>query len=207
MDTFYQLVNAVIISANISYFHWSTKEVLSLGWLVVAGFLAIACVLLFILIDKSRLREILLFGFILTFLFVYTDVIATEYGLWEYKTRIIPIKASIFPFSYTMNPIFHMLAYQYGNTRWRFVSLNTIVAGLFAFIAHPLYVWADVLWLGNWNYINSFIYLMAIPWGVRSFVIWIANIEQQYATENRRSTLFRALSPAMKLLDGDKDEK
>ncbi|MDT8900779.1 CBO0543 family protein [Anaeroselena agilis] len=207
MDAFYHLVNATVISASISYYHWVTKELFSPGWLIITIVLAIVCVLSIVLIDKSRLREIILFGFLLAFLFGYTDVIATEYGLWEYKTRVIPVKSSVFPFSYTMNPIFHVFAYQYSGDWRSFAALNTIVAALFAFVAHPLFVWADALWLGNWNYINSFIYLAAVPLGVRAFVIWLADVEAKHAAGSGRTSLFTALNPAMKLLGDENDRE
>lgn len=207
MDTFYQLVNAEIMAANISYSRWVSEELFSPSWAIITATLALSCVLLFILIDRSRLREVLLFGLLLAFLFGYTDVIATEYGLWEYKTRVMPVKSSAFPFSYTMNPIFHVFAYQFGNTWRSFALLNTIAAVFFAFIAHPFYVWADILWLGNWNYFYSLIYLSAVPLGVRVFVLWLINIEQQHAPENRRTSLLTTLRPAMKILGDDADKE
>lgn len=205
MDAFYQSVNAVIASADISYYRWVTVEFFSPSWLLLAATLAATGVALLVLIDRSRLREILLFGFLLAFLFGYTDTIATEYGLWEHKIRIVPVQASVFPFSHTMNPVFHMFAYQYGRT-WRvFALLNTAAAAFFAFVAHPLYVWADVLWLGNWNHLYSFAYLVAVPLGVRAFVIWLVEVELRHATRAGRNAVSAALNPAMKLLGEDKD--
>lgn len=209
MDTFFQLVSSAVTSSNFTYSRWVTEELFSISWLTIAATLLLACVLLVKLIDRSRLREILLFGSIFAFLCGYTDVIATEYGLWEYKTHIIPLKSSVFPFSYTMPPMFQTLAYQYGNSWRRFAVLNTIVAAFFAFVAHPFYVWTDVLWLGNWNYLYSFLYLMSVPLGVRAIVVWITNIELQHATNPRHTSLLPVLKPAMKpnndLKDKNKD--
>lgn len=197
MDTFFQFVSSAVTSANFTYSRWVTEELLSIRWLTIIAILLLACILLVKLIDRSRLREIILFGSIFALLCGYTDVIATEYGLWEYKTHIIPLKSSMFPFSYTMPPMFHMLAYQYSNSWRRFAVLNTMVAAFFAFIAHPFYVWTDVLWLGNWNYLYSFLYLTSVPLGVRAIVMWITKLEQQPAAEAKTS-LFPALQPAMK---------
>lgn len=206
MDTFNQLVYSAITFSEINYSRWVQEELFSYSWLVITTTLLLFHVLFLRLIDKRRLREILLFGFIFAFLCGYTDVIATEYGLWEHKTHIIPLKSSVFPFSYTMPPIFQMLAYQYGNSWGRFTVLNTIVAAFFAFIAHPFYVWVDVLWLGNWNYLYSFLYLMTVPLGVRAIVVWITYVEQQHATEARQTSLFPILNPAMKPVN-DLDDK
>ena len=207
MDTFYQLVSFTVTSSNFTYSRWVTEELFSISWLIITATLFLACVLLVKLIDRSRLREILLFGSILAFLCGYTDVIATEYGLWEYKTHIVPLKSSMFPFSFTMPPIFHMLSYQYGN-RWRnFAVLNTIVAAFFAFMAHPFYVWMDVLWIGNWNYLYSFLYLMFVPLGVRAIVAWIMNIEQEHAIKARHTSSFPVLQPAMKPINNPSDKE
>lgn len=207
MDTFNQFVNAAVASSNSMYLRWATEEWFSGSWLILAGLLALSWTLLILLIDKSRLREILLFGLALTLLFGAADVIATEYGLWEYKTHMIPLKSSLFPFSYTMPPMFHMLAYQYSSSWGSFAMLATMVNVFFAFVAHPVYVWTDVLWLGNWSYIYSFLYLMSVTLGVRAFVVWLEKAEQQYAAKIRHTFLSPAGQLAMKPLRDQKEKK
>ena len=207
MDTFYEVVDSINTTWNIQYLRWLGEELFSSGWLVVIGTMAVSYAILLLLIDKSRIREIILYGALLAVSFGFIDVVGTNTGLWAYKTHFLPFNPSLFPFTYTVHPIAHLLVYQYTYSWQSFTIWNTIATAFFAFIAHPFYVWTNVLWLGKWNYVYSFIVGLVDTFFIRAIVIWLANIEQKHSTQKSRAALFPTLQPAMKQLDKDNEEK
>jgi hypothetical protein len=162
---------------------------------------------LYLLIDRSRLRELLLYGSLLTVSFGYIDIAATDMGLWNYKVHFLPFKASLIPFTYTVHPIIHLFAYQYTSSWRSFIITNTLATAFFAFVAQPFYVWAHILWLGNWSYLYSFIMAGAVTFLARAVVIWLANIEQNHAPQHSRISLAPELQPAMKPFDRDNENE
>ncbi|MDF2570132.1 MAG: hypothetical protein K0R55_1736 [Sporomusa sp.] len=207
MNTFYEVVNSINTTWNILYSRWLREELFSPSWLVIIGTMAVSYVVLFLLIDKSRIREIIFYGSLLAVSFGYIDVVGTNTGLWAYKTHFLPFSPSLFPFTYTVHPIVHLLVYQYAHSWQSFAIWNTIASGFFAFIAHPFYVWTNVIWFGKWNYMYSFILGLVDTFFIRAIVIWLANIEQKHSTQTSRAALFPALQPAMKQLNKDDEEK
>lgn len=206
MPSFYDAVDTIYKLWDIKYTLWISEELFSLSWFVILIAMIGTYTILFIFIDRSRLREILFYGSLLSVSFGYLEVVATTIGLWGYKTNFLPFAPGIVPFSYTL-PVPHLLVYQYTSSWKSFAIANTIMSLFFAFVVLPLYVWVGVLWLGGWNYVYAFIMTMIITFFVRAVVIWLANIEQNHATQRNRISLSPKLQPAMKLFDKENDNE
>jgi len=200
---FAEVANATANLWSMVYTRWFAEEVFSSSWFVIAGSMILIYTILILFIDKSRLREIFFYGSLLAVAFNFIEMVATNTGLLAYKTKLFPFISTPFPFTYTIHPIVHMLAYQYASDWRSFAVINTITTAFFAFIAQPIYVWAGVLWFGHWNYIYSFLLAGFSSTMARVFVLWLASIEQKNATETNRSSLSPKLQPAMKPLDED----
>lgn len=201
METFTEVVNSTANLWKMLYSHWILVELFSSGWFIIVASIVFIYTVLIIFIDKSRLRELFLYGSLLAVTFNFIEMVATNTGLVAYKTKLLPFMSTPFPFTYTIHPIVHMLAYQY-TSDWRsFAVINTIVTAFFAFVALPFYVWAGIFWLGHWSYIYSFILAVVSSSLARAVVIWLANAEQKHATELNRISLSPKLQPAMKPLD------
>lgn len=114
---------------------------------------------------------------------------------------------SVFPFTYTLHPIVHLLAYQYAATWRQFLVTNTIATLFFAFVSLPFYSYTGVLQLLKWNYVFSFLLTVAVTFLARAVMLWLANIEQRHVTETRRLKLNPTLQPAMKQLPEDQDDQ
>lgn len=205
VSSFEEITNVAADLWNLLFTRWLSEELFSFSWFVILGSMFLIYIALFLLIDKSRLREIILYGALLSVAFGYIDVIGTNVGLWEYKTHFLPFVPSLFPFTYTVHPIVHLLIYQYTDSWRSFAIWNTLGTVFFAFIAHPFYVWSQVLWLGKWNYVYSFILGVIITSFVRAVVIWLANIEQKHVKESSRASLLPKLQPVMKLSNEDNE--
>lgn len=206
MSTFYESINLIYKLWDVTYNRWLSEELFSLSWFVILINTIGIYTILFVYIDKKRLREILLYGSFIAVSFGYIEIASTSIGLWEYKTHFLPFVSGIIPFTYT-HPIVHLLVYQYTNSWKTFSVANTIVSLFFAFVIQPFSVWIGILWLGGWTYLYSFIVTMGITFFARALVIWLTNIEQKHAIEPSRASLSPKLQPAMKLLDKDNEDR
>lgn len=206
MPTFTEVANETVNLWDTVYSRWVSEELFSFGWFVIVGSMAIIYTVLIIFIDKKRLRELFFYGSLLSVSFNFIEMAATNIGLVAYKIKLLPFVSTPFPFTYTIHPIIHMLAYQY-SPDWRsFIIINTITTAFFAFIALPFYAWIGIFWLGHWSYFYSFILAAGSSFLARAFVLWLANIEQKHATEANRISLSPKLQPAMKPVDEDEKE-
>ncbi|HWR41722.1 CBO0543 family protein [Sporomusa sp.] len=206
-EDFYQGMQIIYQLWHHTYALWISKELFSFSWFVILISIIGIYTTMFIFIDRSRLREIIFYGSLLTVSFGFMDVVGTTMGFWAYKTHFLPLIPSLLPVSYTLHPILHLLGYQYTNSWKSFAIVNTLISLYFAFVAQPIYVWAGILWLGGWTYLYSFITTMGITFFARAVVIWLANIEQKHATQPSRESLFPKLQPALKQFDKEDDNK
>lgn len=201
MPTFEEINAIVLLEWDMVYTRWLGVEFGSSGWLVMLASIVVAYALLVKYVDKSRLREIILYGSLLAVIFGYIDLMGTMAGLWAYQTHFMPFIPSLFPLSYTLHPIGHMFTYQLTYTWRSFLVWNTAATAFFAFIAQPFYVWSGVLALLKWNYFLSFLIGITASTFARAVVIWLGNIELSHARQSKRAAMMPKLQPAMKLLD------
>ena len=85
-----------------SYQRWSTQELFSFAWFFNIAFMIMLYVIWAKLVDKRKLRALLLFGSFVAVSGTFIDIIAVSTGLWEYKVRLFPISPAPFPFDYTV---------------------------------------------------------------------------------------------------------
>jgi hypothetical protein len=160
-----------------SYKNWLTREVFTFPWFFNIAFLLLLYIIWIKLVNKKRLRELLLFGSLFSVASVLIDTIAVTIGLWEYKISIFPLSPAPFPFDYTVLPIFFMLVLQYSYT-WRGYLIGTIVAsGVFTFIVEPIYLWLGIKHFYKFNLIYMFILVFTVGVIIKAIYKWIVKIE------------------------------
>jgi len=206
MSTLTSILETQRILGSLLYSHWLSEELFSFSWFSMAIPMVILAVLFVILVDKSRLRELILFGSILALSYSFVYSIAIPMTLWQFQSNLIPYDQNLIPFAFIFHPILHIFAYQYASSWKSFAITNTIAAALFAFVALPVYIWVKVAQFYNWNYLYSFILAWTISFMARAVTIWLASIEQRHSTQPSRAALSPTLQPAMKPLNQD-DEK
>lgn len=112
-----------------SFQHWISKEVLSFSWFFMIAFLIIFYAVWIRLADKRRLKDLLLFGSLISVVAAFIDIVGVTTGLWQYTTRIVPFSPALFPFDYTIIPILYMLVLQYTNS-WRNYLIGSLLASV-----------------------------------------------------------------------------
>lgn len=189
-----------------SYQRWISEELFSFGWFFNIIFLALLYTVWILVVDKKRLREILLFGALMAVVGGFVDVVGVSIGLWEYRTRLLPFSPALFPFDYTVIPIFFMLALQYTST-WRNYFIGSALAtAAFSFIVLPVYVAVGITQHHNFNYVISFILTYTTGIVVKFVYDWITKVELQTAPDKRHNIFLKA-RPAQKPLLERRKEK
>ncbi len=162
---------------KLSYQRWSTQELFSLPWFFNIAFLLILYVIWIKLLDKRRIREILLFGSLIAVSATFIDIAAVTTGLWEYKVRLLPISPAPFPFDYTVVPILYMFVLQYTSSWFNYLIGSLVASALFSFVISPVYVLFGIKEYHNFNYFYLFILVFVVTTIVKFVYNWITTIE------------------------------
>lgn len=145
-----QKVNELMIDNWIKHFIFSTK------WWVLLLLSIVPWFLWWKIVDKNRLKEILLYGLFIIIVSTFLDVIGWNYSLWFYPDTLLGLCTPLFPIDYTLLPISYMIAYQYF-IKWKPFSIVILVmAFCFAFVIEPLTEVLNLYKTLNWEHFYSF---------------------------------------------------
>ncbi|WP_135555850.1 CBO0543 family protein [Paenibacillus cymbidii] len=161
------------------YFH---HDLFSIQWWLLVALMIVSWMVWWKIVDKSRVREILLYGAVLSVVIIMLDDIGSELGLWSYPYQAIPLIPRLNAIDLSVLPVFHMIVYQYYKSWKSFLAANAVMALSFAFIAEPLFVWLDIYHMENWRYIYSIPLYIAKALFVRWLLEFIqakASVKQQ----------------------------
>jgi len=189
-----------------SYQHWVSAEVFSVGWFFMVGVLLVTYALWLKVVDKRRIKDLILLGSLLAVGFSLVGIILEgNYGFWEYQIRLVPLKPEVFNASYTIAPILFMTVAQY-TTSWKsYIIWGSIGAVVITFGLLPIYGMLGIVTLhNNYNFFYNFIYYMTGGIIGRAVYLWLVSIEQNQSASSRVAQGFQGLQPAAaKPLDED----
>lgn len=131
--------------------YWLKNDFLSMSWwlLVIACFVFI--IGWWIIVDKSRLMEISVYGLLIGFAAGILDTVGFSLGLWGYPTKLVPVNPPLFPVDFIYLPVLYMLILQFFR-KWKvFIIANVVAAFLYAWIGEPIYRGLDIYIIYNWK--------------------------------------------------------
>ncbi|WP_416147825.1 CBO0543 family protein [Salipaludibacillus sp. HK11] len=136
--------------------YWLSETVFTFNWwflfLTMIGFI----IGWLIVVDKTRIVEIVTFGLFTATTALVLDILGVSYVLWAYPNSIIPVAPSIFEIDEVHLPIIYMVVYQFF-TPWKsYLIAITIASFVFAFALEPLLVWLQIYEIYSWEHIYSF---------------------------------------------------
>lgn len=143
------------------------------------AFLIISYIVWIKLVDKRRLKEILLFGSFVAVAAGFIDLVGVTAGLWEHDTRLFPFSPSLFPFDYTIVPILYMLVIQYTSSWRNYLIGSLLVAAFNSFVINPVYVMVGILQYHKFNYFYMFVLIFVVTTIIKAIYNWITNIENR----------------------------
>lgn len=108
-----------------------------------------------ILVDRKRLRNILLVGLFAMGFALVLDDIGLSMALWNYPYKIAFFSTRLSPVDMVVLPIAFMFIYQYCR-KWGLYILFCILFSAFAsFVAEPIFVKLDMYTIIHWKFIYS----------------------------------------------------
>jgi hypothetical protein len=157
---------------------WLEDDVFTVRWWVLVGIIIISLAVWFILLDKSRLKETLLFTAIAIIAILGINEYGEELILWDYPTDIIPIFPPLTSANLFVLPLAYSLTYQYCNTKWRYTWAVLILTAVMCFVMEPLLSWGDLYKQLNWQYWWSYPFYAVMALIVRKITKKAIKIEQ-----------------------------
>ena len=195
--------------ANVSYQHWISEELFSFGWFVSVGALIVAYGIWLILVDKSRIKDLLLLGSLCAVAFAVIDTVLVGFlGLWSFKIRLFPFQPPLFIVGLTMGPIMYMLVFQYTSSWRNFFLWNGIGCAVIVFGVLPVFSLLGIFQLYKWNWVFHYLLFFLVGTVARGLLFWFTSIEQNQPASKRMAQLYPKLQPAAtKPLISDETDK
>ncbi|HYF82410.1 MAG TPA: CBO0543 family protein [Clostridia bacterium] len=149
------IVNLQKLLHQVRFSDWINNDIFTFGWWVLLLSLIIPWFIWYRLVDKGRLKEMLLYLAMTSSIAILLDEIGSTLTMWVYPVKVIPILPRLIPANYSMVPIIFVLIYQYF-PKWKsFIIANIILTFVFSFILEPILVWMNLYDLITWKYIYS----------------------------------------------------
>lgn len=129
--------------------YWVRDNLFSWQWWLHVITLIVVYTIWWKLVDKKRLREVVIFGLLIMIMSSILDIIGVDFMLWGYPNMIFPLAPPIVFDNYATLPPVFSLVYQYSRNWRSFIIATIVMAGAFAFIVEPALVWAKIYDLHN----------------------------------------------------------
>lgn len=161
MDIFKEIINLQKQLTNLEHQYWMDNVVFTFNWWVLLCIFIAPWLIWWKLVDKRRIREILLYGFIIMVLSSVLDDIGVSSLLWAYPYQLLQILDRLNAIDLTVLPIMYMLIYQYFYKWNSFLIAHVLLALFSAFVAEPILVQMNIYMPLLWKSVYSFpIYIL-----------------------------------------------
>lgn len=135
--------------------YWLHDNLFTFQWWLLLVVLFVPWLIWWKFVDKTKVKEILLFGTILMIFVIMLDDIGVELQLWSYPYQLFSLLPRLISIDQGIIIVFHMLLYQYFPSWKKFIIANIIMAIIFTYIFEPITVWIGIYELDNWRYTYS----------------------------------------------------
>lgn len=144
--------------SHLSIEHWLQHDLLSFNWWILFLATIIPYFIWWKVVDKNRFFELFSYGMFCATICMLLDIIGTEFMLWSYPDKLLPIITPLIPANLVVIPISAMLVYQYFG-KWKCFLLATIGWSiLFSYIIEPLFILRKMFVMGDhWSHTKSFV--------------------------------------------------
>jgi len=163
---------------KLTYTQWKTETLFSIQWWGMIALIAISYAIWWVLVDKRRLSQILLFGSFVAIQRIVMDIFGTNTVLWSYDIRPTPFFPSPFENDFTLIALALMVVYQYCHSWKKFLIWTGVVTGVFSFVLFPILITFGFLKLYHWHIIYSFVMIFGLASFSRWVVLGVLNIQQ-----------------------------
>ncbi|WP_433942971.1 CBO0543 family protein [Paenibacillus sp. SN-8-1] len=158
-------------------------DLFSLQWWFLLCLLIVPWFIWWKLLDKSRAKEIMLYGASISIIIVILDDLGGELHFWAYSYQLFRFLARLSPIDYSVLPVCHMLIFQYFRSWKSFFWANLIFGLGAAFIAEPFFVWIKIYKMYTWRYIYSVPLYVIKAMAVKGVLEFIQNMAKKRVKE------------------------
>lgn len=164
-----------------NYVYWMEHGLFSLNWWFLLLLSIVPWLIWWKFVDKKRLMEISIVGFLSMIITSTLDAIGTSFVFWTYGQKLVQMLIPLSTIDMTLLPIVNMFLYQLF-PKWKSYMVATIIVALIGtFLAEPLFVWLGIYILHSWEYIYSLpIYIaftVFLKWLVQKMKTYQANMK------------------------------
>lgn len=148
------VINPVELQSKLTHLRfdeWLDADVFHVRWWILLILFAVDIWLWWLLADKKRLPEIVLFAAITSVMILILDEVGEEMTLWDYPTDVFPLFPPIASIDLACLPFLYALIYQYFKTWKSFVVLSAVMSLVSCFVFEPIFVWLKLYQMLNWK--------------------------------------------------------
>ncbi|WP_018249280.1 CBO0543 family protein [Orenia marismortui] len=163
---------------NVAQEYWLKSVLYTPQWWLLIFMLLIPFFILWKLIDRNRLQEVLLYVSLMSLISIILDWIGLQMILWAYPYQLFPATHPLLnPFNLSFLPITYALVYQYFY-KWKQFLIALIISSFIAsFVLEPLFTKVGIYVLINWKYYYSFPIYVGMGIGMKYFVDRVGLVE------------------------------
>lgn len=183
MDILKEIITLQQQLTKLEHKHWVENVLFSFNWWLLLCIFIVPWIIWWKLVDKRRIREILLYGFIIMVLSSILDDLGIASLLWTYPYQLLQILDRLNAIDLTVLPVMYMLIYQY-YPKWKsFLIAHVLLSFFSAFIAEPILVRLNIYVPLLWKFIYSFPIYMQIA----VIVKWLTDKVSEISKSSCRS--------------------
>lgn len=138
------------------FHHWMLFEVGRPQWWLLVAALIIPWIVWGVTVNKQLVKEVFLYGALVSFVITILDAVGTDLGLWAYVYKAIPLFNRCVAIDVGILPVIYMMVFQCCRTWKTFMMVHIILAAVFSFVLEPLVVRMGICIYYHWSYIYSF---------------------------------------------------
>ncbi len=130
---------------------WLHEDAFRLRWWLLLAMFTFSVIVWLRTVDKSRLREIVIYVSLIILLTLVLDELGEELTLWDYPYDLIPLFPPLSAVDIACLPMIYSVIYQRFRTWKSFIIASVIMAGLFCFILEPLFQFIGIYQMLTWK--------------------------------------------------------
>lgn len=173
---------SVEIQKHLSQIHideWLKGDVFHPRWWILLGLIILSVTVWYLLLDKARLKEIVLYTLLSAILMLGVYEYGEELILWEYPTDVIPIFPPLSSINLFLLPLTYSLLYQYFRSKKSFMIAAILASVVLCLIVEPILAWGKLYQLINWHYLYSIPVYFIIATSVKLTADWVIQINER----------------------------
>lgn len=167
---------------RLNWEYWLHENIFTFNWWFLLSMTAVCFTVWWVLVDKSRLTILILYGRFISGICFFMDLMGSQHMLWSYPTTVFPLVDPIVVTDAVMLPCIYTLVYQKFTSWGTFLVAMIIMSAVFSFCFEPFMRAMNIYEPHHWNHVYSFPIYIIIGLFVKWLVEKIRSKDQSVST-------------------------